>query len=118
MVVDAAEDAAKPDRAAAISTFVMQAAMSEFACYDEMIIAIFSRSGGRKVAKGLGLGMLRTAFAQPVATNDPAMLTKAEAAAIGLSLEAILRVSETHIEAVDKLLNNYPALGVMREKHV
>jgi hypothetical protein len=121
MLVDAAEAAKKPDRAAAIRTFVMRTAMLRecgFATLDAMLIAIYSHSNRRKVAKGLGLIRFRAVFAQAVATHDPTALTAAEAETIGNGLESILRLSATHIEAVDELLRKYPALAVTAQQHV
>ena len=49
---------------------------------------------------------------------DPAALTVAEAETIGRGLECIVRLSATHIEAVDELLLKYPAMAVMVQQHV
>jgi hypothetical protein len=90
----------------------------EFASFDEMIIAMFTRTNRRQLAKGLGFGRLRSVFAQAVATADPAALTAEEAAAIGHGLEAILRLTATPTEAVDELLLKNPALSVLVPRHV
>jgi hypothetical protein len=68
-------------------------------------------------AAHFGLAKFKTIVAQPVATADPAKLTAAESTSIGHGLDAILRISTDHIEAVDKFLAKYLAMDVMAKRH-
>jgi hypothetical protein len=108
MAVDVAEAAKKSERALVIHTFVMQMAMlRECGCanLDAMLIGTLVTRSFRVRPKD-------------VAMHDPAALSSAEAETIGLGLESILRLSTTHIEAVDELLRKYPALAVTAQQHV
>jgi hypothetical protein len=107
-VVDVAEAAKKSERAFVIHTFVMQMAMlRECGCANlsDMLIGALAANSFSVRPKD--------AF-QP----DPAALTVAEAETIGRGLECIVRLSATHIEAVDELLLKYPAMAVMVLQHV
>ncbi len=108
MVVDVVEAAKKPDRAAAIRTFVMRAAMLRecgFCTINDMLI-------GAVATESFNL------HPTEVSTAEPTALTAAEAEAIGRGLESVLRLSATHVEAVDALLQKYPALAVAVQQHV
>jgi hypothetical protein len=108
MVVDAAEAAKKPDRASAIRTFVTRTAAlreSGFAALDDMLIGTLAKQSFSVRPKDVP---------QP----DPAMLTAAEAEMIGRGLECIVRLSASHVEAVDEFLKLYPALDVLVQQHV
>ena len=59
----------------------------EFASFDEMIIAIITRTNRRQLAKGLGLGKFSAVLAQSLETTNPSVLTAEEAATIGCLLE-------------------------------
>jgi hypothetical protein len=107
MAVDVAEAAKKPDRASAIRTFVMRTAAlreSEFAALDSMLIGTLATQSFSVRAKN-------------VLQTDPAALTAADAEMIGRGLECIVRLSASHVEAVDDLLIKYPALSVMAQQH-
>jgi hypothetical protein len=108
MLVDVAEAAKESSRASAISTFVMRAAMLRecgFTTLDAMLIGTLAKQSFRVRPRD-------------VSTHDPKALTAAEAEIIGRGFECILRLSATHIEAVDELLRKYPALTLIREEHV
>ena len=107
ILVDVAEAAKKADRASAIRTFVMRTAAlreSEFAALDDMLIGTLATQSFSVRAKD-------------VPQTDPAALTSAEAWMTGRGLECIVRLSATHVEAVDDLLVKYPALAVMAQQH-
>ena len=122
LLVDAAQSRKRTrEKASAITMFVRRTSMLreiEFASFDGMLIAIFTRSKRRQLALGVGLGRFGAVFAQSVLTTDPAALNVEEAATIGRGLEAIVRISATPADAVDEVLLKYPALGVMVHRHV
>jgi hypothetical protein len=108
LVADVAKAAKKPDRAAAIRTFVMRTAMLRecgFATLEAMLIGTLATPSFSVCPKD-------------VPTHDPTALTAAEAETIGRGLESILRLSATHVEALDELLVKYPALAVTAQQHV
>jgi hypothetical protein len=107
MIADVAEAAPKGDRAAAIRTFVMRSATLRtcgFATLDAMLIGTLATQRVRIRPKDLP-------------THDPSALTETEAETIGRRLDSILRLSATHIEAVDALIRNFPALAVTAQQH-
>jgi hypothetical protein len=54
---------------------------------------------------------------QAVETSTPGALNVAEATAIGRGFDAIMRVSATPSDAVDELLQTYPAVNVAAQQH-
>jgi hypothetical protein len=108
MIADLAEQASKTsDRAAAIRTFIMRAAMLRecgLATMDDMIIGIY-------------LQKFAATKAPAMVSTDPAALTAADATAIGIGFGRIIFMSATHVEAVHELLQKYPALGTMSQQH-
>jgi hypothetical protein len=107
MLVDVVEVTKKSDRASAIRTFAMRSSMLRecgFANLDAMLIGTLATASLNVRPKD-------------VSTLDPTALTAAEAETIGRGLECMLRLSATHIEAVDELLLKYTALGVPTEQH-
>jgi hypothetical protein len=106
MLMDLAESANRRDRPSAVCAFVYQTAMlreCELASVDVMLSSVFDQRFELQ--------------AQPVAANDPATLTEADAATIGRGFEAIIRVGSTPFDVVDELLRNYPALGAVEQRY-
>jgi hypothetical protein len=54
---------------------------------------------------------------QAVATTSPGALTAAEATTIGRGFDAIIRISATPSDAVEELLQTYPAVNVAAQQH-
>jgi hypothetical protein len=112
LLADAAEGAPPHELASAITKFVLRTTVlleCELVFFDAMITALF--------APHFGLAKFRTVFAQPVSTADPANLTAAECTTIGTGLDALLRTSTDHMEAVALLLLTYPAMDEMAKRH-
>jgi hypothetical protein len=107
MLMDVVEAAKKPDRASAVRTFVVRAAML--------------RECGLVNLDAMFIGTIATqSFSvrpKDVATHDPTLLTAAEAEIIGRGLECILRLSATYVEAVDELILKYHVLAVTAQQH-
>jgi hypothetical protein len=107
MIVDTAEAAKKPERASAVRTFVEHTAIlreSGVASLGALVSATLGASG-------------HDVRPQAVATPTPGALTVAEATTIGRGFDAIIRVSATPSDAVDALLQTYPAVNVATQQH-
>jgi hypothetical protein len=108
LIVDTAEAAKKPERASAVATFVELTAIlreSDVASLGALVTATLGASG-------------HDVLAQAVATPAPGALTLAEATKIGRGFDAIIRVSPTPSDAVDELLQTYPAVNVAAQQHI
>jgi hypothetical protein len=108
LIVDTAGAAKKPERASAVATFVARTAIlreSGVASLGALVTAILGQSG-------------HDVLAQAVATTTPGALTVAEATTIGRGFDAIIRVSATPSDAVDELLQTYPAVDVAAQQHI
>jgi hypothetical protein len=107
LIVDTAEAAKKPEHVSAVATFVERTAIlreSGVACLDALVTATLGASGHDMRTKA-------------VATTTPGALTVAEATSIGRGFDAIIRVSATPSDAVDELLQAYPAVSVAVQQH-
>jgi hypothetical protein len=112
LLADAAEGAPPHERASVITKLVMRTTVlrdCELVFFDAMLAAFF--------AAHFGLAKFKTVFAQPVSTTDPAKLTAAECTTIGSGLDAILRTSTDHMEAVTEFIATYPAMDEMAKRH-
>jgi hypothetical protein len=112
LLADAAEGAPPRERASAITKFVLRTTVlreCELFFFDATLAAFF--------AAHFGLAKFKTVFAQPVSTTDTATLTAAECTTIGNGLDAILRTSTDHTEAVTEFLATYPAMDEMAKRH-
>jgi hypothetical protein len=107
LIVNAAEAAKKPERASAVQTFVERTAIlreSGVASLDALVTATLGARG-------------HDVRPQAVATAAPGALTVAEATTIGRGFDAIIRVSATPSDAVDELLQTYPAVNAAALHH-
>jgi hypothetical protein len=108
LIVDTAEAAKKPDRASAVRTLVEHTATlreSGVASLDALVTATLGASGHDVRPKA-------------VAKATPGALTVAEATTIGRGFDAIIRISATPSDAVDELLQTYPAVSVATQQHI
>jgi hypothetical protein len=108
LIFDTAEAAKKPERASAVRTFVERTAIlreSGVACLDALVTATLGASGHDMRPKA-------------VATTTPGALTVAEATSIGRGFDAIIRISAMPSDAVDELLQTYPAVSVAAQQHI
>ncbi len=108
ILVDTAEAAKKPERASAVATFVERTAIlreSGVACLNEFLTATLGASG-------------HDLLPQAVETSTPGALTVADATTIGRGFDAIIRVSATPSDAVDELLQTYPAASIAAQQHI
>ena len=113
LLADVAEKASLQDRASAITTFVLRTTILRecgFVSLDGMLAALF--------VTHYGLARFKTIFARPVPTANPAAVTAVEATTMGSGLDAILRTSTDHREAVDEFLATYLAMDVMAQRQV
>jgi hypothetical protein len=107
LIVETAGAAKKPERASAVATFVERTAIlrkSGVASLDALVTATLGASG-------------HDVRPQAVATAAPGALTVAEATTIGRGFDAIIRVSASPSDAVDELLQTYPAVNVAAQQH-
>jgi hypothetical protein len=108
MLIDALLSVHKERRAVAAAKFVAETDMlreSGVASLDALISATLGASG-------------HDVRPQAVATTTPGALTVAEATAIGRGFDAIIRVSATPSDAVDELLQTYPAVNAATQQHL
>jgi hypothetical protein len=106
LIVDTAEAAKKPERASAVATFVERTVIlreSGIASLEALVTAALGTSG-------------HDLLPQAVATTTPGALTVAEATTIGRGFDAIIRVSATPSDAVDELLQTYPAVSAAAQQ--
>jgi hypothetical protein len=108
LIMDTAEAATKPERASAVRTFVERTAIlreSGVGSLDALVTATVGESG-------------HDVRPQAVATTAPGALTMAEATSIGRGFDAIICVSATPSDAVDELLQTYPAVNGAAQQHI
>ncbi len=108
MLIDAVLSVHKERRAVAAAKFVAETDMlreSGVASLDALVTATLGASG-------------HDVLPQAVATTTPGALTVAEATTIGRGFDAIIRVSATPSDAVDELLQTYPAVSVAAQQHI
>jgi hypothetical protein len=108
LIMDTAEAAKKPERASAVRTFVERTATlreSGVGCLDAHLTASLGVSG-------------HDVLPQAIETSTQGEVTVADATAIGRGFDAIIRVSATPSDAVDELLQTYPAVSVAVQQHI